>query len=76
MEPIDFPAANTTFTADDGAVGDLPANVSHGIVLTKWRASWRERLTILLFGTLWVSVLGRFLPPLLVSGNRSFEIET
>ena len=69
MKPIDFPgASHITFT--DG----IPVNVTHGMVLSRWGMTWRERLSILIYGTVWLAVKGSSMPPILLSGDQTFEI--
>ena len=69
MRPVQFPAMNTIIGRE------IPANSTNGIILTRWRATWRERLSILWHGTIWLAVIGDRLPPVLVSGDQEFEME-
>lgn len=51
MIPETFPEANKLFTSEASAA--LPAHVAAGLVTTRWRLTWRERLRLLRTGTLW-----------------------
>jgi hypothetical protein len=47
-----------TFAKDQPEYNPLPAYRSEdGLVVTRWKLTWRERLDILLRGNLWLSVL-------------------
>jgi len=69
MKPIDFPESN-------GVIGgEIPVNRAHGVVLSRWKATWRERFKIFWYGTIWLSVVGDTMPPTLLSGDQAFEFE-
>ncbi len=67
MTPMEFEHANETR-------GDVPVNNTNGMMLSKWRMDWRERLNILRYGTVTVMVKGDTFPPLLITGHNDFEI--
>lgn len=67
MHPIAFESAN-------GGIGDIPVNRSRGLILSRWAMTWRERLSILIHGTIWLAVYGDSMPQILLSGNQAFEI--
>jgi hypothetical protein len=71
MRPIDFANSNTVFGKE------IPANVvkGHNMVLTRWGMTWRERLSILWHGKVWLAVKGQNMPVVLLSGDQAFEIE-
>jgi hypothetical protein len=69
MKPIGFEYANDTIG------GEVPVNRGRGVLLSRWKANWRERLEILVFGTVWLMVKGDTQPPILLSGNRMFRVE-
>lgn len=47
-----------TYAKDQPEYLNLPAHVDeHGRVTTRWKLTWRERLRILLYGNLWLSIL-------------------
>jgi hypothetical protein len=69
MKPIDFEFSN-------GMVGDVPVNRSYGVILSRWQAeTWRERISLLLHGRVWLMVKGSTMQPTLISGHTSFSID-
>ena len=68
MEPQSFLDANTTLIGPE--VEDLPAYAGDGYFITRWRPSLRERLSVFLFGNVWVALLGAKHPPIAVAGGR------
>jgi len=53
-----YEAPVTVFAADQPEYIPLPAyRTEDGMVITRWRLTWRERLQVLLTGNLWLSVL-------------------
>lgn len=69
MRPTRFPEATKVLTGT-GPVADLPVASTHtdlGPSITScWRATWPERLLMLVGGRVWVQVLGGTHPPLAV----------
>lgn len=67
MQPISpcvADAPEVVFAKDQPQYLALPSVVSNdGIVTTRWKLSWRERLSILLFGELWHQQLTFHHPP-------------
>lgn len=58
MKPVDFPGSNVTYAAKQPEYLPLPAlRTPEGQVTSCWGLTWRERLTVLLRGHLFVSVL-------------------
>ncbi len=61
MQPIKFFGYNVEFAKDQPQYFTLPGyrcpNDMRGQVVFCWQLSWRERLSVLLFGKLWHSVL-------------------
>lgn len=58
MKPISFPEQNTVFAKDQPQYHPLPAHVSiKGRVTSCWSLNWKERLSILLHGRLWLAQL-------------------
>jgi hypothetical protein len=55
--------ANTNLVAD--GCEDLPAYRSErdGFFLSRWQLTWRERLAVLVGGSVWLYVLGHGHPP-------------
>lgn len=82
MRPASFVGANRTL-GDNGyrsnAVGDivpLPVWTNGEQCVSRWRMSWRERLSALFFGTAWVQVLsGANQPPIALYVSRNFWVE-
>ena len=73
MRPVDFPEANCTFTAPEGMedeVYPLRAWADGQQVIELWRPSWRERISILVFGRVWLSLLATHPQPAAVEGVR------
>ena len=67
MEPVSFREQNILFRPPAGMenkVGDLPAFMGEGQVISCWRLSLRERLRLLFTGRLWFSVIGNDQPPI------------
>lgn len=68
MEPSNFPEANLILTAPDenptGAhILDLPAHRAGGQIVTLWRPSWREMLSLLLYRRVWMRTLTQTTQP-------------
>lgn len=58
MKPVDFPGSNRVYAKDQPQYMPLPAFAdSAGVVVTCWRATWRERLQILFSGNVWAGQL-------------------
>lgn len=76
MKPVDFPKATTTFNAPPGEedrVYALRAYLDPAVpeVIECWRPTWRERLSILVFGRVWVRFLARNPQPVDLEGKRT-----
>jgi len=75
MNPIDFPESNKNLLKPDGMTdeecGSLPVLTDGKICLSLWQPSWRERLSILFFGRVWLYVWsGQTQPPVSLAGQR------
>lgn len=60
MNPIPFPEQNTVFAKDQPEYQPLPAYVDQGPeghVISCWKLSFKERVTLLITGKLWVSLM-------------------
>ncbi len=56
--PGNFETPTVTFAKDQPQYTPLPAwRGADGTVVTRWRATWRERLRFLLFGDMWLTML-------------------
>jgi hypothetical protein len=76
MQPIDFPEANKNLLKPDGMAddecGSLPVLTDGHICLSLWKPSLRERISILLFGRVWLYVYSGYTqPPVALTGERS-----
>ncbi len=76
MEPTEFREANSVLTAPEGmpTVLDLPVwKGQNGNIVSLWRPSWRERLSLLIFGRVWLSFIASYThPPVGVSARRAY----
>lgn len=68
MEPVKFEYVNHHY-------GDIPVNLMAGMMLSRWRLNWRERLAVLFHGHIWMAVNGIEHPPICLSGDQSFVID-
>ena len=80
MRPIDFAEANRTLLKPEGMTeeecGSLPVFVQDGIVTSCWKATFKERLMILLFGKVWLWVYsGNTQPPVALDGKRTVFVK-
>ena len=76
MNTVDFPEANKTLTKPDGMTdeecGSLPVYTNGIECISCWRPTPRERLSILLFGKIWLRILsGQTQPPVALSGRKT-----
>lgn len=85
MQPIDFPektdVLNKPATMTDEECGSLPIyrDPRRTVCVSCWRPTWRERLSILFFGKIWVHVhSGVSQPPIALEGKRTIfeEVKT
>ncbi len=70
MKPVNFEAVNIIIN------NEIPVNQNCGILLSRWEMSWRERLSILWHGKMWLAIRGNNMPPVLLSGDQSFCMDT
>lgn len=69
MTPEDFPEANRTLTWEGPP---LRVWTNEHYCISRWRMSWRERLSALFLGRVWLSMLsGGTQPPVSLSAERS-----
>jgi hypothetical protein len=86
MNPSSFKHANRLLGAPKGHVPEeseigeimaLPVWTDGQQCVSMWRATWRERISLLLFGTLWINVWsGRTQPPICPIICRTYLRET
>jgi hypothetical protein len=80
MKPSDFKYSNrclspsgTTYSDNVTDVESLHVWTDGEQCLSMWRPSWRERLSILIFGRVWLALLsGQTQPPALVVGCKEY----
>lgn len=74
MKPSEHRFANMTLNAPTGQedeIGSLAVYSDGEQCISCWQMSWRERLSALLFGRVWLSVLsGRTQPPVWLWATR------
>jgi len=73
-QPLAFPEANVIYYPPAGMEDDvLPLHVRRGdgCLISCWKLTAEEVAEILRTGVVWLSVLGRGLPPVMISGRRS-----
>lgn len=83
MKPVDFEHSNKVLQPSGQKYSDNVKDVSSLPVWTDgeqcvscWQMSWRERLSALFFGTVWLAVLnGTSQPPVSVRASRGYFIE-
>lgn len=76
MEPIKFPESNATLVGGNSDlygrhVENLPVFQAHGQTVSCWRLTWRERLSVLFFGKVWLFAMGKTHPPIWLEGRKS-----
>lgn len=80
MIPTEFPESNKTLTKPQGMTddecGSLPVYNDGAQSISCWRMSWRERLSALLRGRVWLQVYaGRTQPPVsLTAAKTIFQV--
>lgn len=80
MNPASFPESNRTLTAPSSMTSeqcaDLPIWTDGNQCISCWKPTWKERLSILFFGRVWLTVVfGGSQPPVALSGRRDMFIE-
>lgn len=74
MQPSEFPEQNHILTAPEGLEGEVSSLTcwKGGVeIASLWRPSLRERLSILIFGRVWLRIMGVRHPPVSVEGRRT-----
>ncbi len=77
MTPVPFPEQSDVLgrppTMTDEECRPLPVFRDGVNVVSCWRPSWRERLSILFFGRVWLALMsGTTQPPAYVAGQRTY----
>ncbi|MPR36602.1 hypothetical protein [Salmonirosea aquatica] len=75
MKPVEFPEQNQIIAKDQPEYKPLPAHIAQnpqGEIITCWKLSFRERLSLLFSGRLWLSVwtFHRPLQPLFLTTDK------
>lgn len=70
MKPSIFPEAKQVWVMPDDPDGDLHVQNDGYQLLSLWRMNWRERLSALFFGRVWLGVQGQQHPPVWLSCER------
>jgi hypothetical protein len=74
MEPREFKEANKNLLKPEGMTeecGSLPVFTDGKQCISLWQMTWRERLSALFFGRIWLSVYsGQTQPPVWLSAER------
>lgn len=80
MKPTTFPEANRTLQAPPNMPDCQPLRVHRseetGQWISRWRPTWRERVSILVRGECWVHVVGFTHQPIYVGGSSPFPRPT
>jgi hypothetical protein len=72
-EPVGFEGADFLYTGGEG-IRDLPVYRDETQVISCWRLTEAEMLTIAETGVVWLRVMGHTLPPMEVSGTPMLYI--
>lgn len=81
MEPMKFEQANKDLLKPEGwtdeECGSLPVYSDGRQCISLWKMTWRERLSALFFGKVWLSVhMGQTQPPVWLMATREiFKVE-
>lgn len=72
MIPTDFKQSNKTYVAPSSMPDCKPLQVleSDGMILSRWKMSWRERLSALVFGIAWVKIATARQPPIAIDVTK------
>lgn len=76
MTPIKFKEVNRTLlkpiSMTDEECYSLPVFTDGSSCVSRWKLSWKERLSILLFGKIWLVVIsGKTQPPVYLDCSRT-----
>lgn len=76
MKPIKFREHNTVYAEHQEEYEPLPSyKTEDGTVISCWKLTWRERLTVLFTGKVWcfVETFNRPLQPMLLDTKNPFR---
>ena len=76
MRPIEFKEANVNLAKPEGMTdeecGPLPSFRDGKSCLSCWQSTWKERISILFYGKIWLWVMsGMTQPPVALDGKKS-----
>jgi hypothetical protein len=76
MKPVSFPQSNKTLLPPESMSADecetLPVFSNDKYCISCWRPSLKERLSILIFGKVWLWVMSKYTqPPVAIDGART-----
>jgi len=76
MQPVSFPQANKTLNKPQGMTdaecGPLPVYNNGEMSISCWQMNWRERLSALFFGRVWLYVvMGSTQPPVALDAMKT-----
>lgn len=76
MRPIDFPQKTKTLkkptSMTDEECGSLPVYSDGKVIISCWQPTWRERLSILFSGRVWLYVVAaKTQPPVSLVGAKT-----
>ena len=69
MKPIKFDEANSLFVKE--GAGDLPTYKDGYQIVSCWKMSFKDRVKALLFGKVWLCILGAKQPPVWLDCTKS-----
>lgn len=81
MNPRDFPESNDNLRGSHitdhlgRQLGDMRAYRNEHETISCWRLTWRERLSALAFGKVWLCVLGHRVPPVSLNATRTMFVK-
>jgi hypothetical protein len=80
MKPIQFPEANATLAKPPGMTdeecGPLPVFNDGQQSISCWKMTWRERLSALVFGKVWLYVIsGHTQPPVALEARKTIFVK-
>lgn len=79
MKPINFSEANTELKKPKSMTSDecqpLPVFRNGSQCISCWRPTWRERLSILIYGKVWLRIYGSDQPPVTIRGYKTAFIK-
>ena len=75
MRPVKFAEENKVFKGPEGGdIIPLPVYQDTKEIMSCWKMSWKERLSAIIFGKVWLSVMGQAQPPVYLLAMDSFFI--